>query len=105
MYQIIKNSEVVELQEKLSWVMFQAKNDIMVSCNEEDGQGVLCGSNVADEEGVSAWQANSIVYSVVGKPQCKDLDYVEIQDIKWYPIATQQRADLDYLSIMTGVDL
>jgi len=98
MYQIIKNGEVVELQEKLSWVKHQAKNDILISCSEEDGQGILCGSNVVDEEGNSAWQANSVIYSVVGKPQCKDFEYVEVNEIKWYPISTQQSSDIKDLN-------
>jgi len=101
----MKNGEVIELQEKLSWVMYQIKNDIIISCNEEDGQGILVGAYVIDEQGKSVWQANSVVYSVVGKPQCLEYEYAEINEIKWYPLATQQRADLDYVAIMTGVDL
>ena len=98
MYQIVKNAEVIELQEKLSWVKYQSKNDIVISCSEEDGQGILCGSNVVDEEGKTAWQENSVIYSVVGKLQCKDFEYVEVNEIKWYPISLQQTSDISDLN-------
>lgn len=105
MYQIIKNGEAIDLQEKLSWVKYQVKNDIVISCNEEDGQGILCGGYVIDENGNTVWQENSVIYSVVGKPQCIDYEYVEINEMKWYAVSKQQRADIDFIAVMAGIDL
>ena len=105
MYQIVKDGKVIELQEKLSWVKYQAKNDIVISCNEEEGQGILCGAYITDENGKSVWNENAVIYSVVGKPQFKDCEFVTANELKWYPISTKQRADIDYLSVMTGVTL
>ena len=104
MYQIRKNGHVVELQDSLSWVKDQP-NGILISCEESEGRGILCGAHVTDEEGVTTFQKNSVIYSVVGKPQMREFDFVEIEEIKWYPIAEQQRADTDYIAIMTGVEL
>lgn len=105
MYQIIKNGGVIELQETLSWVKHQAKNDIVISCDEEDGQAILCGAYITDETGKSVWAENSVIYSVVGKPQFKDYEFVTANELKWYPILTKQRADIDFISAMTGVTL
>lgn len=92
MYEIIKNGEVIELQEKLDWVRLEKKNDIMVSCNEEDGQAILS-------------KDKSTIYAIVSKPQVKDFEIVEINEIKWYTVSEQQRADIDFIAVMTDIDL
>lgn len=105
MFEIIKNGETIELQESLNWVRYQSNNDTVVSCNEDIGQGILCGSYVTDDTGNQVWQANSVIYSVAGKPQCKDYEFVTIEEIKWYSVSQKQRSDIDFIAIMVDIDL
>lgn len=91
MFEIIKDGITLELQDNLSWVRDQ-NNGVIISCDEKDGVGILS----ADQ---------SQIYSVVGKPQLREFEFVEVKEVKWYPISEQQRADIDYVAIMTGVDL
>lgn len=91
MFQIIKNGEAIEVQEKLHWVKDQ-KNGVLISCEEKDGQGILS----ADQ---------SVIYSVIGKPQLREFEFVGVEEVKWYSVTDQQRADIDYLAIIAEVEL
>lgn len=91
MYEIIKNGHVIELQEALTWVRKQS-NGVIVTCDAIDGAGILSGNQ-------------ETLYSVIGKPQLEDYEFVEVREIKWYPVSEQQRADIDYIAIMTEVEL
>lgn len=91
MFEIVKNGTTIELQDSLTWVRDQ-KNGVIITCDEKDGIGMLS----ADK---------SKIYSVIGKPQLRDFEFVEINEIKWFPVAQKQQADLDYVAIMTGVEL
>ena len=104
MYEIKKDGVTLELQDSLSWVRDQ-KNGVLISCDEKDGVGILVGSYHKNEDGNEIFQKNSVIYSVVGKPQLRDFEFVEANEIKWYPVSAQQRADIDYVAIMTGVEL
>lgn len=103
-YEIKKDGERVDLVESLTWVREQ-KNGVIITCESEIGVGILCGSYQKDDSGNEVFQNNSAIYSVVGKPQLKDYAFVEINKLNWYQVAEQQRADVEYLAIMVGVDL
>lgn len=91
MFQIKKDNAIIEMQGALLWVRDQ-DNEVIISCDEKNGKGILS----ADQ---------STIYSVVGKPQLRDFEFIEIEEVDLYPIVEQQRADVDYIAIMMGVDL
>ncbi len=83
MYQLIKDGVLLEEQEKLQWVKWQRFNGIMEICDSEEGQAILGGGMVYnEEEGEEIFQPlNACVYNVVGKPLIKDYEVVEIIEI------------------------
>lgn len=111
MFKIIRNNEVLEIQEKLDWVKYQRKNDIFISTTVNDGEGVLVGKEVEmpidpeDENSPTemVYQPKAEIYIVEGRNNPKGLEEVIIKEITEED--EKRDADIDYLSIMTGVDL
>lgn len=40
-YKVIKNGKVIDVLSQLCFVKYQPKHDVMVSCGENDAQGIL----------------------------------------------------------------
>ena len=40
-YKVIKNDRVIDVLENLSYVKYQKKHNIMISCDQSDAQGII----------------------------------------------------------------
>lgn len=45
MYKIIKNNTVIDVQQTLSYVKYQLKNNLLLSCPQPQAQGILSSDN------------------------------------------------------------
>lgn len=74
MYKITKLDRSTELHESLHWCKYQEKNDIMVSCDADEGEVVLS----LDQ---------SAFYNVNFKPVIhENFEMVMVEEMRWYPI-------------------
>ncbi len=85
MYKIIKNDILIEYQEKLHWVKYQERNNLLISCNENEGQAILAGSYVDNPEnpGEQIWSNNSAVYRTAHKPSIGYFAEHDIVSVKY----------------------
>lgn len=78
MYKITKSDKTTELHESLHWCKHQEKNDIMISCDESEGEVILS----LDQ---------SVFYNVNFKPVIHErFEMVTVEEMRWYPIVTEQ---------------
>ena len=111
MFNIIKNGEIIDTKETLSWVKYQSKNDIFLTTSVIDGEGILVGEykkspiDPEDEnsETETIYHPNSKIYIVKGRPNPKELEEISIKEIREED--EKMMADIDYIAIMTGVNI
>lgn len=78
MYKITKSDGSIELHENLRWCKYQEKNDILISCDIDDGEAILS----LDQ---------SVCYNVNFKPVIhENFEIVTVEEMRWYPIVTEQ---------------
>lgn len=77
MYKIIKNDGTELIVDKLKWVKHQTKNDLMILCDESEGDAILSPDQ-------------SEIYNVNGKFPIKDFEVASVEELNWYPIVTEQ---------------
>ena len=51
-YKVMKNDRVIDVLENLSYVKYQKKHDMMVSCDQSDAQGII------SSDGQYIWHIN-----------------------------------------------
>ena len=74
MFKITKSDKSTELHESLRWCKYQEKNDIMISCDESEGEAILS----LDQ---------SVFYNVNFKPVIhENFEMVTVEEMRWYPI-------------------
>nr|DAF80857.1 MAG TPA: hypothetical protein [Bacteriophage sp.] len=72
-YKVLKDNKVIDVLDHLSFVKYQEKHGIMVSCTKEDAQAIL------SSDGEYIWH----VYGLYNLP-VDGYDTVEIQEIDVY---------------------
>lgn len=72
-YKVIKNNRVIDVLDKLIYVKYQPKHNIMVLCSESEAQGFI------SSDGNTIWHEPSLY-----KIPVDGYDFVEIQEIDEY---------------------
>jgi len=95
MYQIVKDETVIATATNLKWI--QKQGDYFIPCSESKAQGVV---------------VDGIPYHITGRNGMEGVESVlitEIDEIRYNAELElkhlQSRADIDYISIMTEVEL
>lgn len=108
MYQVIKNGKEIALLKNPIWIKLQ-DNGYYNVCEKEDAHGIVIKQTKMTESGLVI---DDVVYHLHGKPEIEGVETVELFEIDdglvlFDTIERQKQieADLDYLSIMSGVEL
>lgn len=111
MFNIRKDGEIIDTKETLTWAKYISKNDLYIISSANEGEGILVGKYIEqliDPEDENSgtelvYSSNNDIYIVKGNSNPKNLEEVTIEEIR--DIDEKLMADVDYLAIMTGVDL
>lgn len=72
-YKVIKNGRVIDVLDRLSFVKYQPRHDIMVNCTEDDAQGII------SSDGKHIWHVDD--YYLIPSPE---YDTVSLEEIDQY---------------------
>lgn len=72
-YKVIKDGKVIDVLDHLSFVKYQEKHEIMVSCEEKEAQGII------SSDGEYIWHVKGLYNIPINK-----YDTVEIEEIDEY---------------------
>lgn len=72
-YKVLKNGRVIDALDRLIFVKYQPKHDIMVNCTEDEAQGIISSN------GKYIWHVDG--YYPIPSPE---YDTVELQEIDKY---------------------
>ena len=108
MYQVIKNGKEIALLKNPTWIKVQ-DNGYYNLCGEDEAQGIVIKQTKITENGLVI---DDVVYHLQGKSEIEGVETVKLLEIDdglvLYDTMERQKqieADLDYLSIMSGVEL
>ena len=72
-YKVLKNDKVIDVLDHLSFVKYQKKHNIMISCKQDEAQGII------SSDGEYIWHVKGLYNIPINK-----YDTVEIKEIDEY---------------------
>ncbi len=67
-YKVLKNNDVVDVLNRISYVKYQEKHDILLFCNIQDAQAIL------SSDGRTAWHIEGLYNFPLDNTECEIIE-------------------------------